>query len=448
LGHAAIDFGKHWVDIAAFHCFLLLLGAVGLFFACQGACDYWEDQFAKRIFGYYLSLTEAPLVEGKQNADHEELFRDISPRSPYHVFSLADAANDAKPPAAPEEASKGDGPQTPSGPATPVGEAPQRRLEPSAVRILGNLARVIVANDQGGQQPFWLFTINDDATELTNPVPIPLSLNKFFDDIQSLAVFEDGEQSPTCKDSIHVFALPTAFVDKDIKTGTHLVSFCLDARGRVPSVSEVLGEELPFPCPDNATTCTVEGLTVFPDGRTFLFGIHSIDGKPAVAITRSTRLGPGKWTAFESVFPGPKGTPASLKGMKADPADGLSDLAAAPSGRIYVTVSRQKDIPWQERAGRSRHGKGALSDVGGSLWLVDVGCGPNADRRLEECRQPTATLLETFIHKPKGVATDNGSVLVVFDDEAPRKSRQWAPVTFPLGQDESVFVVVPSPEHR
>ena len=85
-----------------------------------------------------------------------------------------------------------------------------------------------------------------------------------------------------------------------------------------------------------------------------------------------------------------------------------------------------------------------VSQVGGALWLVDAGC--NAGDAPPCPGRPNATLLETFVHKPDGVTHDDGSVLIVFDDEAWRKSIQWAPRTFPLAQNESVFAVVPSPE--
>ena len=133
---------------------------------------------------------------------------------------------------------------------------------------------------------------------------------------------------------------------------------------------------------------------------------------------------------------------------------GISDLAAAPSGRIYITTSVQGVD--RSRAGASGAGGGmedkaaapATSLVGGALWLVDLGCDARRTGDPCQCARQKVTLLETFIRKPDGVTHDEGSVLVVFDDEARRKSRQWAPKTFPLAQDEAVFAVVPSPEYK
>jgi hypothetical protein len=456
---AALHLGDHWVKIAAFHILLLVGACGGLVAACRLATAYSDEQFAKRVFGYYLALPD--VHEPGKKAGTLATDEEAVPESPYHVFSLA-APIERKEPQAPAP----DHPRQPEGferagltaresPA-PIPEwQAQRRLEPSAVQILGESSQVLVASDQGGEQPFWLFTLDAKGTRLEDPRPVrsekALNLANM-GTIESLSAYESfkGDSCGVSKDHAvyHVFAGPSK-----LGSGTaSLISFCLHVDPSNVSITGTEHQKVLSPCHDvlQSDSCEVEGIAFRSGGdgeQELLLGIQKAGQRSTVRIIRMRWDASARaWGKAEQILPSGDtkcSTDAALNAMLTSDA-GISDLAAAPSGRIYVTTSIQRDDP--SPASWTKEGRGP--QVGGALWLVDLGCDARKTGDPCRCSAQKATQLETFIHKPDGVTHDNGSVLIVFDDEARRKSVQWAPVTFPLAQNEAVFAVLPSPEFK
>jgi hypothetical protein len=499
--HGALKLGEHWVGIAAFHILLLVAASSLLWWFSLLGSGYAEDQYSKRVFGYYLALApggDEP-VEGGQGAkgDAES---DVTPESPYHMFSLLPSKPEPEGRGAGREQnesqpfSRGDQsakiatnpmatarleePGPPS--ALPAKESGtelggpsaaahgQRRLEPSAVQILGSSSQVLVASDQGEDKPFWLFTLDEHGTRLDNPRPVELTgegrkqLGKVLGDgtIEALAAFEPpqggdwvNDQKDCLADKDHktfrVFAGPSHF-DSDAS----LLSFCLSINGEEPQIHGVQRVRLPSLsgfC--DKASCAGEGIAFRTDtkGRPeLLLGLQGVDANSlAIVRIRKPAIDPhdvAKWAVDKILSMDAAGCrrDESIKTMLKDNVR-ISDLAAAPSGRIYVTTSFQSTGAAHAPVSQSAS---PTPEVGGALWLVDLGCTTTDTDDVCRCAAQKAILLDTFIHKPDGITHDNGSVLIVFDDEGRRKSRQWAPRTFPLGQNEAVFAVVPSPEFQ
>jgi hypothetical protein len=478
----AIELGDHWVKIAAFHVLLLVGASAGLYYLSHVASAYSEDQFAKRVFGYYLALAPEKADSDEEDEDGEKraVPADVTPESPYHMFSLPREVRARREGAPLAQVSGPHGGSESSGPRredsdTQHGHQKQRRLEPSAVQILGGTSQVLVASDQGGAEPFWLFTLNEDGTRLENPRPIavdPSDRDKLGKGtIESLAAFESTDQdvgvaaNPCAHDSDHktfrIFAGPSSF-GKMGSGGAHLLSFCLRIDNAL-KLENVESEELPSPCKTlfGKEECDVEGIAfrMGADKRPeLLLGIQRAGASSTLAIVRLQRKkdtpgdGNEAWEQPEKIFPAEDSQcsiDSKIKEMLSA-GGGISDLASSQSsGRIYVTTSNYFAVDRQRgHAGQEKGLVSGVPPVGGALWLVDLGCNNNKKGDPCACSEQRATKLETFIHKPDGVTDDNGSALVVFDDEARWKSRQWAPKTFPLGQNEAVFAVVPSPEFK
>jgi hypothetical protein len=114
------------------------------------------------------------------------------------------------------------------------------------------------------------------------------------------------------------------------------------------------------------------------------------------------------------------------------PCFGISDLEVTDKALFVLTSYEHSDNDHcTEETGA------AVDEVSGKLWRL---------RFDEQKSLPDTThweLVEEFIHKPEGVGrTLDGSLLVVFDDDASRKSMDLAPSTFPLEQNESVFAAI------
>jgi hypothetical protein len=481
--NGAINMGEHWVGIAAFHILLLSGACAGLAALSNQGCVYSEDQFAKRVFGYYLALQSEHLgatENGEARLVAEPV--DLTPESPYHVFSLPGEGepHEGEPahhlgkasalpvvaafPPADEDAHQPYGPG--AAPAKDAHHHKQRRLEPAAVQILGNTSEVLVASDQGEDEPFWLFTLNEDGTRMEHPRALHVDeakdrfLLRSVGTIESLAAFEvnggnnylppAGPCSPVGdQKAFRIFVGPNRFGAEQAQ----LLSFCLkiDPSLRdeeILRIADIEAQPLPSVCEaaldKNTETCFVEGIAFRSNGLQppeLLLGVQQVGARKTVVIVRMTYQ-KGAWTNPERIFPARDNQcsmDSSIVAMIND-GGGISDLAAAPSGRIYVTTSVQGE-------GRAaKKGSAATPQVGGALWLLDLGCKKDEKGDPCHCSGQKAMLLERFIHKPDGVSHDNGSVLVVFDDEAGLKSSQWAPRTFPLAQNESVLAVVPSPK--
>ncbi len=492
---AAINFGEHWVGIAAFHILLLMAGCAGLVWLSNEGCAYSEDQFAKRVFGYYLALeSEHEGVQENGEGKHVGEAVDLTPESPYHVFSIMEEGESAErgegshphdgPPPGPQAIGREKDAQSiygligareteesskvlATGQVSEKDHGPhkQRRFEPAAVQILGNTSQVLVVSDQGGDEPFWLFTLNEEATRMEHPRALHVVRDqdrlqlRSAGTIESLAVIEvDGRESPLpqldgCsaqgeEKAFRVFAGPQLF-----GSGSgQLLSFCLKLDPsrqdrESPEIDKIEPLEVVSPCTAvlgaDLKACAVEGIALRMNGQKrpeLLLGVQQSVNKSRAVIVRMLWQN-GAWTHPEQIFPAPDQrcpVDSSIEALK--DAGGISDLATGPSDHIYVTTSVQGD---------SADGKKELTtgpQVGGTLWSLDLGCKTDRPGDPCHCAAQKAVLLETFIHKPDGVSQDNGSVLVVFDDEAQRKSSQWAPRTFALAQDESVFAIVASPD--
>ena len=191
------------------------------------------------------------------------------------------------------------------------------------------------------------------------------------------------------------------------------------------------------PCPKifGNDRCTVEGMAFrkaehgIPE---LLLGVQKTGEKSTLAIIRlhqklQPETGDRIWDDGEKIFPSGDDTSVGRFGIDAmlragggvpiwqpHPRDGCT---SRPASSLAPTVHKQGAAQREHPRLAVRYG----------LWTW--GCNAAEPRDPCRCSEQKATLLETFIHKPDGVSHDNGSVLVVFDDEAWRKSHQWAPKT-------------------
>ena len=174
------------------------------------------------------------------------------------------------------------------------------------------------------------------------------------------------------------------------------------------------------------------------DNLHFILGVRSIDDEPVVALVALDRE-EGSWKQrllFRSA-------------AKKDDAlfcQGVSDLEIHDQD-LYVLTSYEMpetgDCRKVALAAADKRGAVAEADqVHGALFRVPF--GKTNDENRAQFNDPSRwELVERFIHKPEGVGrTIEGSLLIVFDDDARRKSLDDAPATFPLEQNESVFAVI------
>ncbi|HVT06807.1 MAG TPA: hypothetical protein VHO67_05100 [Polyangia bacterium] len=402
---AAVPFFQHLKKLAAVRCWMMVAVLWAFTHASYKACDECNIQFDKRIYGYFLALGAG------HHGDH-----DITPRSPYFIFKTA-------------------------------GDTPGEHLEPSAVRKVGDGSRVIVANDadKDGRQMFWLFDVV--GNKLVNPERVCTRDDS--DDTAAFAAVDAVEAmyvgEPDSAGKVEVLGAPTfEAADKQ-----NLVRFSIDstrasgAEG-TPRCKPISGtatvEQVENPCAvfraEGAVGCRIEGMTSADIGSELLLGVHDLllpapPGqtrpilKPTVAIVSMHRQGT-RWVQPQIVFR----TSDLDDGCRHQ--SGISDLSLRPNGLLYVLTS----VDLRDTATCSDRDSLPLAEVAqvrGALWRLDL-------TKPRELR-----LLYRFAHKPTGI-TDigDGSLLVVFDDDGQRKSPIWAPRTFALEQNESVFSMLPA----
>jgi len=429
------EFFKHLQKLAAVRCVLMFAGLLLFRFGTYKACDECESQFDKRVYGYFLSLGDnrdssgashdlekANVAETQTGARSQQRGRDITPRSPYVVFKTA-------------------------------GTTPGEHLAPSAVRKMGDGSRVIVANDidKGAQQMFWLFDV-EGADRLVNPQRVCTNdgsgSTADFGAVPNAEAIYVGDPGPD--GLVEVLVAPTF----ERMEQQDLVRFFINPK-RGSSWDKELGcqhiegraERIPIedPCavlldrsaPAEKVVCRIEGITSADIKKYLLVGVHDASVspakgaehavmKPTVAIVRMVPKG-GGWGDPQLIFK----DVALADGCRSQ--SGISDLSARPNGLLYVLTS----VDLQDARTCSDHDKPPLPEVAqvrGALWRLDMNHFPGE-----------LQLLYKFAHKPEGI-TDlgDGSLLVVFNDDGPRKSPIWAPRTFALEQNEAVFTVLPA----
>jgi hypothetical protein len=460
------DLAIHWVNLAAVRCVWIFLGVAGFTALAWLARGEADKQFDMRVFGYAISLEDARQGEGPRFAeehtdDESRGDRDegqsvtrgksVMPKSPYLVFGLDNG----------------------------------KQFEPSAVASVHRSTHVIVVNYKGGPDAFLLFDLQG-TDELRNPRPIniedPVFANLGW--IESLyaraplAISPDGGLPP---ELVELFA-STTFVstpghptaDRDRR----IISFTVDPNATTPKALDprelkLLGS----PCdPFGGKSCEIEGITLRTikdekgqDAEQLLFGVKKVDGVPTIAIV-AMQLDGMRWGNPKAVFqPAPKKLDDGCNYRS-----GVSDLTDGPDGSVYMLTSIELETTDKGCGAEGAEGAGqagglggnvrqaggaggagdlhglplsAVAQVGGALWLLPADLLDNRglDGTFTDFKKRPLLAVQEFAHKPEGVADlADGAMLIVFDDEGHRKSRTWAPDTFALNQNESVFAVVPA----
>ena len=477
-----LPFCRHWGNLAPIRC-VLMFGA--LFVFCRStaqAADECQSQFDKRVYGYFLSLGDRHGTSGapSDKGDGEEIqasgparptsgARDLNSSSP-SSDTKSEGTPDAKgagttlvehgePPAMRERDIT---PRSPYFVFSTPGNTPGEHLEPSAVRKMGDGLRVIVANDvdKDGQQMFWLFDV-EGTDKLVHPERICTSDDEStinaFHGVRNVEAMYASDPGPG--GFVEVLVAPTFEKTDDRK----LVRFCINPKRhsnwddehhcqRIDGPADTVPVEDPCAALANKNTpgevsCRIEGMTSADIKRELLFGVHDAHVpslterggtamKPTVAIVRMVPSGNGwirdrDWDKDEEkVFFREENLEDDCHSQS-----GISDLSARPNGLLYVLTS----VDLGDTGTCSEHEKPPLPEVAqvrGALWRLDL------NHRDKKSR---LRLLYRFAHKPAGITdVGDGSLLVVFDDDGQRKSPIWAPRTFALRQNEAVFTLLPA----
>jgi hypothetical protein len=377
------DILDHWTHLAAWRCFAMAVLAGFLAAGAQVAWRDHEDEFDSRVFGYFLAL-----------AAHEDQTRDLLPRSTYHAFSDGKAG----------------------------------RFEPSAVESLSNVNMLLVANDKGGSSPLTVFSYDREGKLIfKEDVKWPAG-TKLPGKIESI-------DSRSRADGTFEIHLAGSF---DREGNQSLVRFTLDSNQRV--VGEVTQLSVADPCQVltgwsgkdlGNGACVIEGYAMRNSGYEPLLGVRAKgrydpelpqEGRTFISALIRLKFVNSVWTP-ELVW----------EEKLQDPLAGISGLEFDAKGNLLILTSHEEQMT-----------PPAARQVRGSLWRIDA-------RRLKDAGPSTwkdhARHIADYIHKPEGLTVlDSGSVLVVFDDDAARKSPEHVPDTFPLAQNESVYTLVREPE--
>lgn len=422
---------EHWKDLAAVRSLLICSSMSFFAVVAYVAWEKCEVQFNRRVFGYYLSVTdraqsdEAARHDGFASSEgprreEEELPRNQLPSSPYRVFSLDQ-----------------DAPET-------VGTSPRRhqhnpilgwmgQFEPSAIQTLDRFDHVIVANDKGGTSPFVLFDL-DHALGLNNP-------HMLLPDGRHEWTFEDG---PPKIEAIHAYASANgprvlAIAASADKGKRWMADFLVDFASA--KATDIRPKTLSDPCPvvSEDSDCLIEGLTVIPAEKSadqkLLLGIRFTTSRdqrresrrPVIAIVELSHDGDDSWNHPVLLYKAKEAFPDRCRGLS-----GVSDLQLLDRQLLILTSI---ELRQPDRACDGKSTPDPVAQVRGELWRLDLRT-PGTEPQLAI----------SFAHKPEGLALLNdGSALVVFDDDGDRKSMRRGLETFPLEQYESVFTIVPVP---
>jgi hypothetical protein len=416
---------RHWTHLAEGRMFLMASVALLVGLASQVAWRDNEDEFDRRVFGYFLSMALTPQTPAAQRSasepyDGERQNNEIErtepsyrglPASTYRTFEVS---------------------------------GQHRRFEPSAIAVLeGN--KVLVANDKGSPNLVVLeFDEQRGLDELHSlELCIPAQAEGVDDALAPLPKIEALHTLPL-RDGHEVFA--AANEDRSGVNKPWLVSFHLDAGAKVITAPQRLQLE-PEPCElivesGSPASCVVEGLTASPgngvEPRDLLVGLRylGVQRQATLTLLRYARAdqrwkGERLWTAT---------LPSHPKTHAANPftGSGISALETASDGSLLVLTSYEIDEQ-----------PGSTSQVSGALWRIPPHeiTAPQPENwfaDLDKPREfPNTYLVNVFTHKPEGIAMlDNHSMVVVFDDDGKRKSRRYAPKTFALDQNQAAFTLI------
>lgn len=203
--------------------------------------------------------------------------------------------------------------------------------------------------------------------------------------------------------------------------------------------------------------CEIEGLTYLKDGHLLLLGIRSVG---QVGEHWRPLLGLAK-LPLEAADPQPEilygaGFSATnlLRCDKVSSGFGVSDLslftALDDNESELLLLSSFEQSPAcelirseEKGSGKKKEERRQVDEVQGALWRVPL--RKLASSKTFKAWLDTATPAVRLAHKPEGIAIlapETNTALIIFDDDASRKSVDRAPDTFPLRQSESVFTVL------
>lgn len=131
---------------------------------------------------------------------------------------------------------------------------------------------------------------------------------------------------------------------------------------------------------------------------------------------------------------------------------GISDAAFVngPDGEqeslVFLTSYELSTECFDEQI-RNAAPESAINQVQSAVWTLGIEAiiDPNRPVRTKSAALPQPEFQYSLAHKAEGVAPlfqDSGAFIVIFDDDAARKSVDRAPDTFPLNQNESVYLTL------
>lgn len=412
---------QHWTHLAEGRMFLMAATSFAMGLASQVAWRDNEDEFDRRVFGYFLSIASGPRTSDRAeggsaaptNDGDAESYRGL-PASIYQTFEV------------PEE---------------------YGRFEPSAIASLDG-HKMLVANDKGS--PDLVVFEYDERAGLTRPYSLTLEEKTVTPELLPMSrrplLKLEALHTSKLADGYRVF---TAANEQSVGVfNPHLLSFKLDESAKTVAELQQLTLK-PEPCDlvveaGNPASCVVEGLTASrpeadsAEPRDLLLGLRYVGAarQPTLTLLRYKQdglqwNGERLWTMSLPADP-ETGAPNPFAGS------GISALETAIDGSLLVLTSYELD----EQPGYTSQVSGALwripaenlSSTAPEKWFADLG-------RPEEFRN--TYLVSVFTHKPEGITMlENHSMIVVFDDDGKRKSRRHAPKTFALDQNQGAFTLI------
>jgi len=380
----------HWLNLSAIRCLLLSIGIFAFAWFVMGTWERSEEDFDRRVYGYMF--TDAVLApDSEKNSNKSLLAINKILQSTYKVFQLDDNSF----------------------------------FEPSSVGILKDNHHVIISNDKGGQYPFVIYKLEEGNLQLPKKLMVGAPANGFsglnLDKIESLSVSSTKQGD--------IITASEAYSDTEQTVKKQIVQFNLKWHDPdTPQITDAHRLELATdPCSvlfssmNNDDSCVIEGITGSDPYKELLLGVrYKVSGNrktPTLSIIRLANNN-GIWKP-ELLLDG------TLPGKYRD--YGLSDLVSLPDGRLLVLTSFEADGQSQDLP---------VTQVKGALWVL-----PNdifKKKNLQDFR-PTAL----FSHKPEGITElGDGDWLVVYDDDANRKSVKNAPASFAINKNQSVYSIV------
>jgi hypothetical protein len=433
---------RHIKDLAATRLAIFALAAT---LTGGWALDGWADleqSFDRRVFGYYLcsncqigSLDERDAVPGSKGA--------VSgvPDSPYRVFS-----------------------------------SPHGHFEPSAVASLGlveGLSLFVVGNDKDANRLYLFELTGAGKLVYISDVALDRDVDQGQLKIEALSISNDGgvtvrpsrifiagrrtvkgpkgdKQEPV----IYQAAFPrdltkqTTGIRLRLETVEDSGDICRLARGQ-PGVRA------------ESDRCDIEALAYREASgqvpESLVVGVRSVgkfgqDWVPQLFLASVSLSGPAYRRVTQIgtlVMPDGKGPECGFMAgsrTKHRSAYGLSDAAFVngPEGSQEFLLLLTS-FEWSRGCVSKVEQKYLINQVESALWSIPIGAISTqvTFERFLENEEPQ--LQYRLAHKAEGIAPlfqDSEAVLVIFDDDASRKGVDRAPDTFPLHQNESVYVTL------